>query len=154
MLGIPFELFSGGTLTLNHCTKPILRGTLMGIPLSFPTLTLIHYWFCRYIVNAPVSSFYIKGDDLISLWPSRLIKFYSQNLQKYTGMVPNSSKEFISRNRGLFCEKPYQLFSGDRDTGGLYVNRFYVSVKGLVPKKSWTHLSPPLSFSGYEGFSP
>nr|QIP68039.1 RNA-dependent RNA polymerase [Erysiphales narna-like virus 1] len=138
-LNIPLCLVSGGNLYVPEETdrdgnllKPaikaeIKRGTLMGIPLSFVFLTMVHLYLCKYI-GAPNNSYYIMGDDLIAYWPKVTIDKFEKNLHRVTGMLPNKSKSFTSKCRGIFCERAYHLTNGF-----LVEDSRYVSVKALTP---------------------
>jgi hypothetical protein len=123
---IPVELITRGTI--NDCV--IECGTLMGIPLSFPALNVVHLWFVLRVVKAPSTSFYIKGDDLLARWTRRLVGSYNRGLGPCTGMTPNHRKGFLTTNRGLFCEKAYRYVEGS----GFRIDRNFVSVRGLIPK--------------------
>nr|QQD86176.1 RNA-dependent RNA polymerase [Botryosphaeria dothidea narnavirus 2] len=101
-LGVPFELVTGGTI--DDCA--IARGTLMGIPCSWPILSLVHMWAC-WAMEIPWRSFLIKGDDLIGLWTMDEIHRYQTGIQLLTGMPPNLDKSFVSKDRGLFCERVF-----------------------------------------------
>lgn len=126
-LGIPSDLVCGGTVRFGTEVVEMTRGTLMGIPLSFPFLNLVHVYMCKKI-GAPWWSYYIMGDDLIAVWPPSLIRRYSTLLTRLTGMVPNNKKSFCSDTRGIFCERAYHLAKD-----GLRINREYLSVRGLLP---------------------
>jgi hypothetical protein len=103
-LKVPFELVTGGTI--DDCV--IARGTLMGIPCSWPILSLAHAWAC-YAMGIPLKSFRLKGDDLIGLWTSEQISTYQGGIQLMTGMPINLDKSFVAKDRGLFCERSYRL---------------------------------------------
>jgi hypothetical protein len=102
-LGFSPQLVTGGTID----GLEVKNGTLMGIPLSWPCLSLTHFSFIREVVKAPDGSYRLKGDDLIALWPQWMINKYFDLLEEYTGMVPNRLKSFIGPQRGIFCEKAY-----------------------------------------------
>lgn len=99
----------------------------MGIPLSFPFLNLIHIYVCEKI-GARRDTYYVCGDDLIAVWPIALIEKYKRNLPKLTGMLMNVKKSFISKFRGIFCERAFHY-----GKEGLFVNRQFLSVKALTP---------------------
>jgi len=103
-LEVPFELVTGGTI--DNC--PINTGTLMGIPCSWPILSLAHAWAC-WAMGIPLRSFHLKGDDLIGLWTSEQIQTYQGGIQLLTGMPINLDKSFVAKDRGLFCERSYRL---------------------------------------------
>jgi hypothetical protein len=103
-LEIPFEMVTGGTI--GDCT--IRRGTLMGIPCSWPILSLVHMWACTEL-EIPAKSYYLKGDDLIGLWTLDEIQRYQTGIQFLTGMPINLDKSFVSKDRGVFCERSYRL---------------------------------------------
>lgn len=127
VLGVPPGLVTGGTIKFNGVSRDMLCGTLMGIPLSFPFLNLVHLYVCDRI-GATRDSYYVCGDDLIALWSEELIHRYTKFLVKLTGMVPNRSKSFTSSSRGIFCERAYHLAPD-----GLRVNRKFLSVKAVTP---------------------
>jgi hypothetical protein len=136
VLGIPPLLVAGGTMNGVRMS----RGTLMGIPLSFPFLNLIHIYVCDKI-GANRNSYYIMGDDLIALWTKSLIGRYRKLLTKISGMLGNERKSFISPTRGLFCERAYHLAPD-----GLRVNRQFMSVKAVTP------LGKPLPRKGPDAY--
>ncbi|QJT73727.1 RNA-dependent RNA polymerase [Botrytis cinerea narnavirus 4] len=127
-LGIDPALVCGGRIQVNKFDfANMTRGTLMGIPLSFPMLNLIHLYVCESI-GARRDTYYICGDDLIALWSISLIRKYKHALLKLTGMLLNDTKSFISKSRGIFCEKAFHLAKD-----GLRVNRQFLSVKAVTP---------------------
>jgi len=99
---VPFDLVAGGTL--DH--KPMSRGTLMGIPCSWPVLSAIHCWAVLYM-KIPKGSFHIKGDDLIGLWTKEEIIRYERDLSTFTGMLLNPKKTFTFPMEGWFCERHF-----------------------------------------------
>jgi len=101
-LEVPFELVTGGTI--DDCD--IRRGTLMGIPCSWPILSLAHCWACVEM-GFPIRSFYLKGDDLVSHWTPRQILTYQLGIQRITGMPINFAKSFVSTDSAIFCERWY-----------------------------------------------
>jgi hypothetical protein len=121
-LGIPLDLVSGGTID----GVQVVRGTLMGIPMSWPCLSLIHYYVCRAI-GAPKDSFYLKGDDLIAYWTAPLIRRYKRQIEKLSGMQVNDAKSFLGRRKGFFCEKAYILMED-----GLHIERTFLSSRCLA----------------------
>jgi len=125
-VGIPEDLISGGTID----GLVIQMGTLMGIPCSWPTLSAVHFWFC-IMIGAPPKTFYMKGDDLMALWPRWLVNRYHKLLGPVTGMPPNIQKSFVSTNhhlRGVFCEKGYQF---SRTDSSFLIEGTFVSVRAL-----------------------
>jgi len=136
-LGIDPILVTGGRIYFNGKSVSMTRGTLMGIPLSFPFLNLIHLYVCDKI-GAGRNTYFICGDDLIAVWPLFLIKRYKRNLSLLTGMLLNDRKSFISLSRGIFCERAYHLTSK-----GLCVNRQFLSVKALTPQGKPTRVKGP-----------
>jgi hypothetical protein len=127
-LGIDPALVCGGRIQASKSDfVNMTRGTLMGIPLSFPFLNLVHLYVCESI-GAHKDTYYICGDDLIALWSIALIRKYKKALLNLTGMLLNDSKSFISKTRGIFCEKAFHLAKD-----GLRVNRQFLSVKALTP---------------------
>lgn len=84
---------------------PVLRGTGMGLPCSWPVLSLAHYAIC-YVVD-PGHDFRIKGDDLIALWSARQITRY-KDLLKTVGLVLNEAKSVQDPIFGTFCEVTYR----------------------------------------------
>jgi hypothetical protein len=115
----------------------------MGIPLSFPFLNLIHIYVCDKIGAHP-ESYYIMGDDLIAVWAPRLIQRYLHMLVKLTGMMPNHTKSFISKSRGIFCERAYHLAPD-----GLRVNRHFLSVKAMSPSRGDAPVKGPERMAGW-----
>jgi len=99
-LGIPFDLVAGGTLDGHE----MRRGTLMGIPLSWPFLSIIHNWAIERM-GISRGSYHIKGDDLIALWCLEEIAFYEHHLPLLTGMELNHNKTLLGRTCGVFCER-------------------------------------------------
>jgi len=96
------NLLFGGAIS----GRPVTRGTLMGIPLSWPILSAIHYVICRYVDKREL--FLLKGDDLIAFWTTGQYRLYCQ-LIGAVGFRLNERKTFISPNRGIFCETAYVL---------------------------------------------
>jgi hypothetical protein len=138
-LDIPEILVCGGRVVHGDLfDKPMTRGTLMGIPLSFPFLGCIHLYVC-FRIKARAGTYYIMGDDLIAVWSARTIAAYKRAMSSLTGMELNEKKSFQSVSRGIFCERAYHLA---RD--GLRVNRQFVSVKAVTP------LGRPLQTKGPE----
>jgi hypothetical protein len=85
------------------------RGLFMGMPLSWCFLSMIHLLICEFV--DPKGNFYLKGDDLISVWSVEQYERY-QWLLKFSGLILNEKKTFISRDRGTFCEGSYVLRDG------------------------------------------
>nr|QIR30295.1 RNA-dependent RNA polymerase [Plasmopara viticola lesion associated narnavirus 16] len=129
-LNVPFELVTGGTI--DDCT--ITTGTLMGVPCSWPILSLAHAWAC-WAMGIPLRSFRLKGDDLIGLWPLDVIQRYQQDIQCFTGMPINLDKSFVSKDRGVFCEKNYLLQS-----------RTLVHTAEVIPLRFLVNRSPETGF--------
>jgi hypothetical protein len=129
---VPYELVSGGTLS----GTPIQNGTLMGIPCSWVALSEIHLraildMFDGVGMNHLLTTFYIKGDDLIALWAKCRIRRYKLELEARTGMPLNDDKSFVAATRGLFCEKAYEL----RRVGDEWVlqrDKYSVSLRALA----------------------
>jgi hypothetical protein len=126
-VGFPPTLVTGGTID----GLEVVNGTLMGIPLSWPCLSLTHFSYITEVVKAPRGTFRLKGDDLIALWPLSMINFYFDHLEEYTGMVPNRLKSFIGPKRGIFCEKAYE-----RSGSVLRMSKTQVSLRAIVC--AWT----------------
>ncbi|QJT93741.1 RNA-dependent RNA polymerase [Erysiphe necator associated narnavirus 9] len=84
---------------------PATRGTCMGLPGSWPVLSLVHYAVCAAVDSK--HNFRIKGDDLIALWSQHQIDKYCR-LLKTTGMILNHSKTVKSHCYGTFCEVSYR----------------------------------------------
>jgi len=99
-LGIPFDLVAGGTLEGVEMT----RGTLMGIPLSWPFLSIIHNWAIERM-GISKGSYHLKGDDLIALWCLEEIAYYEHHLPLLTGMELNHKKTLLGPRHGVFCER-------------------------------------------------
>ncbi|QJT93772.1 RNA-dependent RNA polymerase [Erysiphe necator associated narnavirus 40] len=100
-VGCPLSWIS--PLTLDN--KPVYRGTAMGLPASWPVLSIIHFAICSVV--DPCKGFYLKGDDLIALWTNKQIDHY-YDLCDSVGFVVNKSKSVISDGYGTFCEFYYQ----------------------------------------------
>ncbi|QJT93742.1 RNA-dependent RNA polymerase [Erysiphe necator associated narnavirus 10] len=100
-VGCPLSWIS--PLTLDN--KPVFRGTAMGLPASWPVLSIIHYAICSVV--DPNKGFYLKGDDLIALWNESQIESY-YDLCDSVGFVVNKSKSVLSDRYGTFCEFYYQ----------------------------------------------
>jgi hypothetical protein len=125
-LKIPYDLVSGGDID-GH---PIRRGTLMGIPLSWVVLSLVHAWACAEM-GIPEGSFHLKGDDLVGLWTQEEIDTYSTQLVVMTGMDLNPSKCICDAGFAVFCERMFVRTS--RNTCALMGT---VPLRMLEPDKS------------------
>jgi len=119
------------------------RGSMMGNPLTFALLNVVHGWAADEAVwrfriastpstkrrahlcaEGPTTQMqyhpYLKfGDDLIALWPARLQEFYGFNLT-LIGASTSPMKHFVTtpltlggQRIGWFCEKMY-IFSTDQ----------------------------------------
>lgn len=77
----------------------------MGLPASWPVLSLAHYAICRVV--DPTHSFRIKGDDLIALWTDFQISHYHK-LCEQVGFLVNTKKSVVSDTMGVFCEVTYR----------------------------------------------
>lgn len=88
---------------ITHCGSRINRGTQMGTPLSFSTLTLLH----RYAVEASGNSDHphlIRGDDFIGLLPNP--SAYIRSMERM-GFRINKTKTIISSFGGTFAERTF-----------------------------------------------
>jgi hypothetical protein len=137
---IPFDLVAGGTLD----GVEMKRGTLMGIPLSWPILSLIHVW-AVWRMNIPFGTFHIKGDDLIALWTIEEIAFYETHLPKLTGMLINHDKTMIGPETGVFCER----FFHRRGNGALTIIREVFSLKPLTTPTRTGEYPPELALAEF-----
>jgi len=118
-LRIPVECVAGGTLD----GVTIKRGTLMGIPCSWPVLSIIHLTVAYHIDKR--KNHLIKGDDLIAYWTTAQIKLYKK-LMKSLGFLPHDS---IKGKRGTFCERFMEVNNG-----------WLREVRGPFPLR-WVHSS-------------
>jgi hypothetical protein len=91
------------------------RGILMGLPLTWPILSLIQE-FCAWralskvnqssaIKRIPVA---ICGDDLVAAWTRRHTHVYHEELLA-VGLVANKAKEYRSTRGAVFVEKLFRL---------------------------------------------
>jgi hypothetical protein len=97
---MPFHQYlSDGTTS-----KPMTRGSLMGLGLSWTLLSLVHAAICR-CVNGPKRRFasHLKGDDNISYWSKTQWQLYLK-LSDWVGLKVNLKKTFISDKFAVFGE--------------------------------------------------
>jgi hypothetical protein len=132
-LEIPFSWVSPSTLS----GEPVCRGTGMGLPSSWPVLSIAHYCICRAV--DPNHSFRIKGDDLIALWDVEQISHYHR-LCEAVGFLINGKKTVSSVFWGTFCEVTYR-----RAGRTLYRQRDF-SVRALcrgepMPMEHWRYVA-------------
>jgi len=84
--------------------EPCLRGTSMGLPPSWPILSICHYQIAGEV--DPRHNFLIKGDDIIAYWtPQQIEEYISKMLE--IGFLVNTKKSFRSLQYGTFCEVDY-----------------------------------------------
>jgi hypothetical protein len=84
----------------------VSRGLFMGMPLSWCFLSMIHLLVCEFIDRK--GNFFLKGDDLISVWTISQYELYRKIL-RHSGLMVNEKKTFVSRKRGTFCEALFEL---------------------------------------------
>jgi hypothetical protein len=104
-LGLPSYLVYGGRIAGHKMT----RGTLMGIPCSWPILNIIHWRIGRMVDHG--EDFMIKGDDLIAFWTLAQIAKY-KTLCHMVGFIVKEEASFIGRDFGIFCETLFTITDG------------------------------------------
>jgi len=124
LLHVPRDVVFGGTVD----NRPMVRGTLMGIPCSWVMLSLVHAW-AIWSSRIPLTTCHLMGDDCIAMWTPDQISEYNRNLPRLTGMELNTSKSFISKTGGTFCERFYL-----RRWGTSLVNVPTLSLRSLLDK--------------------
>jgi hypothetical protein len=137
---IPFDLVTGGTID----GRTMTAGTLMGIPLSWPFLSIIHYWAIRRM-NIPDGTFHLKGDDLIALWSLEEVAFYEHHLPLLTGMKLNATKTLLGKSHGVFCER---FFSRKGDTDLFHMGSV-VSLRPFVSGERDRGFPPEIAVTDY-----
>jgi hypothetical protein len=85
------------------------RGWLMGHPLTWITLSWLHFGVAAATVGS--TQIAIKGDDAVAVGSPETIDTYLTYLQR-VGMVVNKDKTFISRRHTIFCESTYRYDLG------------------------------------------
>jgi hypothetical protein len=130
----------------NGETAVTCRGILMGLPLTWPILSLVQMFCAESAINRawlldprwqpkPKSQpYFVCGDDLISIWTPLAIQEY-ESLMLSCGLRFSKGKHAISSHRGVFLEKIY-IFRRE----GLYVSRAPLSrtvSDFLVPSPLW-----------------
>nr|WPN08780.1 ORF1 [Botryosphaeria dothidea narnavirus 5] len=125
-LNVPFSMVTGGTIE----GKALVRGTLMGIPCSWPILSLVHSW-AIWRLRITKGNHYLMGDDCIGLWTPAEWRRYRQGLPRLTGMPLNLSKSFEAKDSGVFCERFYR-----RTEVGLVEDPSVISLKVFVDRQS------------------
>ena len=106
------------------------RGALMGNPIPWSLLCVIHRWAAETAIASTLSGkrghlfrkapYQIFGDDAIAFWPRSVEREYARNLG-LVGASLSSGKHFISPRLcdascvGFFCEKGY-IFNWPNDT--------------------------------------
>jgi len=101
----------------------VKRGAFMGLPASWPLLSLSHLIICERV--DPFGLFWLKGDDMIAYWRPCQWSFY-KTLMAATGMTVNEGKSFKAASYGTFCEGLYEL----RDEG--FFLKPSMSIRGFV----------------------
>jgi hypothetical protein len=96
---IPLQFVTGGKLD----GREIVRGTLMGIPCSWPILSAIHAHIAWRVDKS--KSFLIKGDDLIAVWTFSQVKRY-RRLMGGVGFIVKG--DFFGKY-GIFAERPFRV---------------------------------------------
>jgi hypothetical protein len=114
--GIPDDLVIG--FSELDSLVPAKRGVFMGLPISWCILSYMHLAVC-YAVDPSGRSFYIKGDDLVSLWTKHQWLQYLEVLEG-TGMVLNVAKTFVAERQAWFLEQPYRAVNSG---GGIVLLR-------------------------------
>jgi len=134
---VPFNLVSGGTIN----GQKIKRGTLMGIPCSWPTLSWIHAAIAHKVDSN--DDFMIKGDDLVAYWTFAMVKAYRREV-KFLGFI---LKEDFWGPKGTFCERPMCVQDGylDIDRNGAVPLRFIHGETSMVRRGGYTPRPPILS---------
>jgi hypothetical protein len=136
--GVPPELVIGGTVD----DRPMYRGTLMGIPCSWPMLSLVHAW-AIWRSGIPLTTCHLKGDDNIALWTSSQRRLYNRRLPAWTGMTLNATKSFVSEDAGTFCEKFYFRQGDNLHLQGT------VSLRALLDRSAGRGIPFPLKVRQY-----
>jgi len=85
------------------------RGWLMGHPLTWFTLSWLHFGAAALTVGT--HGIAIKGDDAVAVGTPDQLDSYMRMLERL-GMVINRSKTFVSRRAVVFCERTYTLHKG------------------------------------------
>ena len=108
---------------VDHTEEAITtRGALMGNPLPWSLLCVIHRWAAETAISDVLSGkrghlyrkapYQIFGDDAIAFWPKAIERKYAHNLD-LVGASLSTGKHFISPRLcdaqcvGFFCEKGY-----------------------------------------------
>jgi hypothetical protein len=113
-------------------------------------LSLVHLYAVSVVTRRRKGwtlSFYLKGDDLISVWARCIIEAYNRQILPLTGMPPNPGKAHRAPDRGLFCEKPLslQVHPCTPDPYALVQDNHSVSLRALVTSTStWPGSTPAL----------
>nr|QQD86178.1 RNA-dependent RNA polymerase [Botryosphaeria dothidea narnavirus 4] len=125
-LHVPHDMVFGGTVD----DRPMSTGTLMGIPCSWPMLSIVHAW-AIWRAGISLRTCHLKGDDNIGRWTPKEISRYNQLLPRFTGMELNLQKSFVSKDAGTFCEK---FFRQNVDGSVTIVPSF--SIRGVMDRSS------------------
>jgi hypothetical protein len=107
-------------------------GILMGLPLTWISLSLIHlFWVHQSARLLPsLQPFAICGDDLIGVWTTDMVSRYEDTVAKCGGSF-SKGKHFSSKRFGVFteecfemrCEKETRIVTRQRRR---WYNKFYV----------------------------
>jgi len=89
------------------------RGILMGLPLTWPVLSLLNEYAASVGMKNPgepssKGCFSVCGDDMIAAWTTTKQRTYYENLEKL-GLVLNRYKTYESPTGGVFIEELYQV---------------------------------------------
>lgn len=86
----------------------------MGTTASFKCLSMLNYACARAAERRHGIRrirFRICGDDILAVWPKRVIETYLQNCASI-GFLANPTKQTKSRIHGVFCERMYCVKEG------------------------------------------
>jgi hypothetical protein len=83
--------------------RQIVCGALMGLGTGWTVLTILNSW-CAWDAGVKKEAFRTCGDDLIGLFTRTQIAAYESNVERVR-LVLNKTKSFVSRHRGVFCER-------------------------------------------------
>lgn len=92
------------------------QGILMGLGLVWPILNITNRFCAHYSMPADKadnptknrrSPFVVFGDDLLAHWTPERVQRYKKNLD-LLGLVPNETKEVVSKTWGVFCGNWYR----------------------------------------------
>jgi hypothetical protein len=142
------------------------RGILMGLPISWAILNVLHRWAAEQaIANTELKTrklgylfrkrpYRIFGDDAIAIWPKRTCDEY-ERLLRSIGFSISLTKHFLSPPLsrgpayGMFCEKIYR-FTTQPGMWKYYVSHPNVERMLVYPLKGLTHAGGVVAEKGKE----